>query len=75
MAQEYKAAGMVLYGDPKDYASDNTAYPDSWGLPPNAIPRGNIVNVKGDPLTPGYPSVGKIVLKVICKKVNYLISL
>lgn len=50
-----------MYGDPEDFGETNvTGYPHSWDLPASAIPRGNIVNVKGDPLTPLYPSIGKV---------------
>ena len=50
----------MLYGDPEDFTiNGGMTYPASWDLPPSAIPRGNILNVKGDPLTPRYPSKGE----------------
>jgi len=59
LAQEYGAVGLLLYPDPADFNEGKGAkepYPHSWGVPHKGIPLGNIVNVKGDPQTPGYPS-------------------
>lgn len=54
------AVGLILYSDPADYALDNEnrVYPDTWFLPGTGIQRGNVVTVKGDPLTQGYPAKG-----------------
>ena len=39
-------------------------YPDDWALPEHAMRRGSLLNVKGDPLTPGWPSTGsEVILK------------
>ncbi|XP_071954783.1 N-acetylated-alpha-linked acidic dipeptidase 2-like [Antedon mediterranea] len=54
-AEEYGAAGLILYPDPEDYSSWES-YPNGTGLPSTAAPRGSILSELGDPLTPGYPS-------------------
>ena len=51
------ARGMILFSDPADFSS-TVNYPNSWFLPDTAIQRGNILRQKGDPLSPGYPSLG-----------------
>eukprot|EP00794_Sanderia_malayensis_P016201 gene16201-17831_t len=56
LAEKAGAAGVLLYTDPADYSS-NVNYPNSWYLPETAVQRGNILKQKGDPLSPGYPSV------------------
>jgi len=52
----YGCVGLLLYGDPEDFNKGGGGYPKTWDLPPGAIPRGNILNVKGDPLTRLYPA-------------------
>ena len=37
---------------------NETGYPHTWGLPEGGKPRGSINSVKGDPLTPEWPSTG-----------------
>ncbi len=65
-AQNFGAIGLILYSDPADYAVDgiSSVYPDSWWLPGYGVQRGSlfITGVGGDPLTPGYPSLGKVAL-------------
>ncbi|XP_045115125.1 putative N-acetylated-alpha-linked acidic dipeptidase isoform X2 [Portunus trituberculatus] len=60
-AQRFKAAGIILYTDPRDYhpewQSGGAAYPNSFWLPGSGIQRGSIVWHDGDPTTPGYPSL------------------
>lgn len=60
LAEEQGAAGVIMYADPGDYiapwASDY--YPDSIWIPATATSRGSIFMGTGDPLTPGYPSIG-----------------
>jgi len=56
MAEEAGAVGVILFSDPKDFSS-NVNYPDSWFLPDTGVQRGNILKQKGDPLSPGYPSI------------------
>ena len=56
------AIGAVYFMDPMEYAKEGVdkVYPDYNWLPKSAVQRGNILNagIRGDPLTPGYPSVG-----------------
>ena len=56
------AIGAVYFTDPMEYAKEGVdkVYPDYNWLPKSAVQRGNILNpgIRGDPLTPGYPSVG-----------------
>jgi N-acetylated-alpha-linked acidic dipeptidase len=60
LAEEHKAAGLVLYSDPQDdgYAAGD-AYPRGPWRPMSGIQRGSIVYTQiypGDPLTPGVAS-------------------
>lgn len=52
-----------MYMDPQEYAKKGVdkVYPDYNWLPNNAVQRGTLKysSTRGDPLTPGYPSVGK----------------
>lgn len=58
--------GLLLYTDPNDGRDPNTqGYPATWGLPPNAMQRGGLLNVKGDPLTPRWPSKSLLLLIII----------
>ncbi|XP_047135575.1 N-acetylated-alpha-linked acidic dipeptidase 2 isoform X1 [Hydra vulgaris] len=57
IAEKLGAIGVILYGDPSDTNDPGApTYPFNWNAPAGSIPRGNIANVKGDPLTPKYPS-------------------
>lgn len=62
MAQKYGAIGIILYSDPDDYADGQTnsssVYPNDWWLPTSGVQRGSLV-LAGDPLTPGYPAIGR----------------
>jgi N-acetylated-alpha-linked acidic dipeptidase len=60
LAEEHKAAGLILYSDPQDdgYAAGDT-YPRGPWRPMSGIQRGSIVYTQiypGDPLTPGVAS-------------------
>ncbi|EFJ38077.1 hypothetical protein SELMODRAFT_402884 [Selaginella moellendorffii] len=58
-AQEEGAVAVVLYPDPRDYATNATTegyYPFSRWLPPSGVQRGFVIQDPGDPLTPGWPS-------------------
>ncbi|EFJ31421.1 hypothetical protein SELMODRAFT_87649, partial [Selaginella moellendorffii] len=58
-AQEEGAVAVVLYPDPRDYATNATTegyYPFSRWLPPSGVQRGSVIQDPGDPLTPGWPS-------------------
>lgn len=63
-AQKFGAIGAILYNDPLDYAPfgiepENT-YNQTWYMPPSGAQRGSTYILNGDPLTPTYPSKGKI---------------
>jgi len=61
LAQNHGAVAMLLFPHPKDvFEKDGSSYPDTWGLPDNALPRGSINAVKGDPLTPQWPAKGTL---------------
>lgn len=59
-AQEFKAAGLILFPDPSKYNPPNLhsdPYPKTWWLPSNTARTDSILwNGAGDPLTPGYPA-------------------
>ncbi|XP_078515472.1 putative N-acetylated-alpha-linked acidic dipeptidase [Lissotriton helveticus] len=58
-AESFGCAGVILYCDPADYASEAGArvYPEDWWLPGTGAQRGTILQTYGDPLTPFYPSI------------------
>ena len=51
---------MILYSDPEDYNAPwaTDVYPESIWMPETATRRGDLYYGTGDPLTPGYPSIG-----------------
>ena len=58
-AEEYGAAGLIMYTDPADggYA-DGLPYPEGRHLSESTIQRGSVLTpLGGDPLTPGGPSL------------------
>ena len=60
LAEEHKAAGLILYSDPKDDgAVQGETFPAGPWRPLSGIQRGSIVFTQiypGDPLTPGLPA-------------------
>ena len=60
MAEKRGAIGIILFSDPADYTSGDIdrVYPHDWWLPPSGTQRGTVYIGSGDPLTPGYPSIG-----------------
>eukprot|EP00111_Clytia_hemisphaerica_P010671 TCONS_00031176-protein len=57
LAEEHGAVALLMFPHPEDVKTENeTGYPDTWGLPEGGKPRGSINSVKGDPLTPEWPS-------------------
>ena len=61
LAQEHGAVAILLFPHPEDVLEkDGRSYPDTWGLPDNALPRGSINGNKGDPLTPEWPAKGNL---------------
>jgi N-acetylated-alpha-linked acidic dipeptidase len=57
-AERHGAVGLILYSDPEDdgYARGDI-YPRGPMRPWGGIQRGSILNVNGDPTTPGYASL------------------
>ena len=64
---------MILYMDPEEYAKKGVdkVYPDYNWLPDSAVQRGSIKStpIRGDPQTPGYPSVSKWDIEVNAQEV------
>jgi len=60
VAERYGASGVILFSDPQDKAQKgrNFTFPDSWWLPDMGVEMGTVYTGEGDPLTPGYPSIG-----------------
>ena len=59
-AQLRRAAGMIIYSDPEDWAPRGNKFPDGWELPDTGIQRGTISRRQGDALSPEYPSKGNV---------------
>ena len=57
-AADRGAAALLLYSDPQDdgYVRGDV-YPQGPMRPPAGVQRGSVLNLEGDPTTPGYPSV------------------
>lgn len=58
LAEEHGAAGLIIFSDPADdgYVRGDV-YPDGPYRNPSAAQRGSILNIDGDPTTPGWGSV------------------
>ena len=58
-AERHGAAALLIYSDPQDdgYVRGDV-YPDGPMRPSGGVQRGSILNMNGDPSTPGYGSVG-----------------
>src|SRR5207245_1114250 len=57
-AERHSATGLIIYSDPQDdgyFRGD--IYPRGPMRPWGGIQRGSVLNVNGDPTTPGYPSL------------------
>lgn len=63
-AEDYGALGVIIYGDPEDFAVEgmDKVYPDYNWLPSTAVPRGSVKRAKGggDLLTPQFPAIGTL---------------
>ncbi|KAK7069650.1 N-acetylated-alpha-linked acidic dipeptidase 2, partial [Halocaridina rubra] len=59
-AEERNATGVILFSDPRDVALEGVepmeVYPNTFWLPGSGMQRGGTYTIKGDPLTPGWPS-------------------
>ena len=57
-AEKHGALGLIIYSDPADdgYARGDV-YPAGPMRPSQGIQRGSVMNMNGDPSTPGYPSI------------------
>jgi N-acetylated-alpha-linked acidic dipeptidase len=56
-AERNGAVGLIIYSDPRDdgwFVDD--VYPDGPMRPEGAVQRGSVMNINGDPATPGWPS-------------------
>jgi N-acetylated-alpha-linked acidic dipeptidase len=57
-AERHGATGLIIYSDPQDDGySRGDIYPQGPMRPWGGIQRGSILNVNGDPTTPGYASL------------------
>ena len=74
MAEKYGAAGILIYGDPRQYAPTGK-FPNGRWLPDDGVQRGSIKSGKGlpygDPMSGGYPAKCIIIfiifdLKLVC---------
>ncbi len=56
-AEKHGATALLIYSDPQDdgYVRGDV-YPDGPMRAPGGVQRGSVMNVDGDPSTPGYPS-------------------
>ncbi len=56
-AEKHGAAALIMYSDPQDdgYVRGDV-YPEGRMRPPAGVQRGSVLNVDGDPSTPGWPS-------------------
>uniref|UniRef100_A0A1I8AKR8 Peptidase_M28 domain-containing protein n=1 Tax=Steinernema glaseri TaxID=37863 RepID=A0A1I8AKR8_9BILA len=59
-AERAGAIGAILYSDPAEVAKDGMSsshvYPSAEWMPSEAVQRGSIMKLNGDPLTPLYPA-------------------
>ncbi|MCG6988027.1 MAG: M20/M25/M40 family metallo-hydrolase [Gemmatimonadetes bacterium] len=56
-AEKHGAAALLIYSDPADDGYDQgDVYPEGPMRPKFGVQRGSVLNVDGDPTTPGYPS-------------------
>jgi N-acetylated-alpha-linked acidic dipeptidase len=57
-AEKHGAIALLIYSDPQDDGFvRGDVYPEGPMRPPQGIQRGSVMNMDGDPSTPGYPSV------------------
>ena len=56
-AEKHGAIALLIYSDPQDdgYIRGDI-YPEGPMRPPGGVQRGSVLNIDGDPSTPGYPS-------------------
>lgn len=61
------AIGVILFSDPDDVTNGNfdQVYPHDWYLPPTGTQRGTVYIGDGDPLSPGYPAIGLVIIIVL----------
>ncbi|HKC80218.1 MAG TPA: M20/M25/M40 family metallo-hydrolase [Gemmatimonadaceae bacterium] len=56
-AEKHGALGLIIYSDPADDGfARGDVYPAGPMRPSQGIQRGSVMNMNGDPSTPGYPS-------------------
>jgi N-acetylated-alpha-linked acidic dipeptidase len=57
-AERHGAAALLIYSDPQNdgyFVGD--VYPEGPMRPPRGVQRGSVMNINGDPSTPGWPSI------------------
>ena len=74
------AIGAIYYMDPQEYAKKGVdkVYPKYNWMPSTGVQRGTIKStpIRGDPQTPGFPSIGtKILIHVISKRPTFWLTL
>ena len=72
------AIGAIFYMDPQEYAKEGVdkVYPEYNWMPSTGVQRGNIKStpIRGDPQTPGFPSVGTTILILVLSKRFYVLT-
>jgi N-acetylated-alpha-linked acidic dipeptidase len=57
-AEKHGAVALIIYSDPQDDGFvRGDVYPEGPMRPSAGVQRGSVLNVDGDPSTPGYPSI------------------
>ncbi|XP_052768722.1 N-acetylated-alpha-linked acidic dipeptidase 2-like isoform X2 [Mya arenaria] len=86
MAEQRKAAGVILFSDPADVTNGDITdvYPDDWWMPPSGTQRGTLYIGDGDPLSPDYPALstayrkkmdpGSYIPAIPCHPISYSIA-
>ena len=69
VAASFGCVGVLLYGDPKDYAP-GPKFPKGRWLPDDGVQRGSIIGygddvTEGDPMTRNYPAKSKFFFQPI----------
>eukprot|EP01080_Neovahlkampfia_damariscottae_P009295 gene9295-1383_t len=74
-AEKAGCKGIIIYSDPQDDGiSKGPVYPDGPNRPENGIQRGNVMypEIKGDPTTPGFPSIPGTINRIKREEVTNL---
>ena len=71
-AEGHKVKGVIIYSDPEQYSPYGKSYPDTWYLPKDGVQRGTVLRIRGDPLSNGYPALGKNLILCNCIFIMYI---